>query len=84
MSQSSRIIKYYRRLHYWCSGLEKAAACYRAEEEAGVTYTDDERAKVCEANRHLETAKRLVNEVYATRIGKAVTSDIRSGERIAG
>lgn len=78
--RAKAIIKYYASLVYWCDGLEKAAACWRATEATGIEYTDEEKQKMHQASAYLSSAKKLVNEVYSARIGAAVTQDVRCGE----
>lgn len=77
--KSGKIIRYYRSIVYWCEGLERISACWRAREQ-GIEYTEEESKKMHEAGNHLESAKKLVNEVYSKRIGEAVTFDIRTGD----
>lgn len=80
MSTASRIIRHYASLIHWHDGLVNAAACYRTEKATGIEWSPEERIKLHEASRLVEQAKTIVNELYANRIGKAVTYDVRNGK----
>lgn len=76
---SRRIIRFYQAMVYWSKGLQNATSCLKAEEH-GITYTEEERAKMHEASRLFYKAKEIVNEVMAKRIGDAVAFDVRTGD----
>ena len=78
MSSSKRLIAFYKTAAYWLNGLENATTCIRAKDEAGVEYTEAERAKIFEALGKLDEAKKLFTEVWSARIGAAVTLEART------
>lgn len=73
--ESKRLIRYFRSMAYWYRGLAQAAACWRAERDAGVKYTDEERAELWRASEMLNEARDIVRKIYGKRIGDAVVRE---------
>jgi hypothetical protein len=77
MASSKAMVKFYRNAFYWCGKLEWATNCMRAKDEAGVEYTEAERARLWEASRKFDEAKTIFTEVWSARIGQAVAYEAR-------
>lgn len=72
---------YYSRVSFWYNGLCRITACWRVFEQTHVTYSEEERLKIDEVNRLLDRAEKIFSEVWASRIGKATTDEIRLRRR---
>lgn len=79
LKPSARIIRHFKTIAYWAAKLDKSSTCYRAKEDAGIEFTEEERAKLNEASKLFRQAKDLVTGVYSARIGATVAQEIRWG-----
>ena len=65
--QSRKLTDFYRRVHYWYDGLTELTSCWKTEEQTGIEYTPEERAKIHAAMGHLDTAQKLYSEIWSKR-----------------
>lgn len=78
---AKKIINHYALMSRAVDHLHAVSSCFRAE-KSGVEYTEEERKKMHEAARLLSQAKDIVTEIYTTRIGRAVTAEIRCNGKL--
>lgn len=80
MRSARRLIEHYRKIVRAADTARNLCYCWRYEKDTGLSYTDQEKSRLKEAQEHFEKAFQIVNEIFSKRIGETVTKEVRSGE----
>ncbi len=77
-TRSQKFTEYVKAVAYFDTKLVQLAACWNVEERFGKSdcYSDAERAKILEADGHLQRARDIFRELWSKRIGDAVMREV--------